>query len=147
MSTFNSLLRNIALAMLVLAGSISMSAKTLYLRTTNVADQRIELGEIKNITFGDASVFILLADGSSLTTELTNFKSIRTDQNGTQGTSGVSTIDATTADGEWLIYNTNGQFIGKASEIAKDVGSLTSNLTPGVYIVKSKTQTLKLIAR
>jgi hypothetical protein len=107
----------------------------------------IELGNIAKITFGDVNVTVDLTDNSLVEIPLTDFKSLRTNTNGTPGDqSAVSDIVVSSSE-QWNVYDISGNFVGTTNSIVKDGASISSSLTPGIYIVKSNSQTLKLIVR
>ncbi len=138
-------LRALAIAALVGVGSVAANAASLYLRSSGAADQAIELGMIRQIQFGDAAVTINLTDGSNVQVALSDFRSLRTTTSGTPGESAVSDIFVAAAD-QWNVYDLKGNLVGKASDIVGESGAtLQSQLTPGIYIVKSQSQTLKVV--
>jgi hypothetical protein len=140
-------LKALAIAMLFCLSASIANATTLYLRSTSTADMAIELGNIAKITFGDVNVTVDLTDNSLVEIPLTDFKSLRTNTNGTPGDqSAVSNIVVSSSE-QWNVYDISGNFVGTTNSIVKDGASLSSSLTPGIYIVKSNSQTLKLIVR
>ncbi len=138
-------LRALAVAMLVGVSSVAANAATLYLRTTNAADATIELGQIKQISFGDTNVIIYLADGTNVQVANSSFTSLRTNTAGTPGTTAVSDLTVNGAD-TWTVYDLKGNRIDTASKLVNGGNTtLSSKLTPGVYILKSESKTIKVV--
>jgi hypothetical protein len=147
MTKLTSQLRAIAVALLVGVSGVSANAVTLYLRSTNAKDVTVELGQIRQIVFGESTVTINLNDGSNVQVANSDFKSLRTNQSGTQG-NGESAVNDLTVSGSdtWTVYDLKGNRVAKATELVngKNV-TLSSQLTPGVYILKSESKTIKVV--
>lgn len=132
-------MQKVFLCLIMLAGAtLSVSATNLYLRSKSAPDQTIDLGEIRNITFGEQAITIGLATGMSIETSLDDFVSLRA--NG--GTSGINDVFIGCDGGsEWKIYDINGVFCGWAESLGKGA------LCPGVYIFKSNNKTVKAVVQ
>lgn len=147
--------RALAVAVLVGVSSVAASAATLYLRTTNAADVAVELGTIRQIEFGDDAVTINITDGSKVQVAMSNFRSLRTNANGVQGSDqgtvtppNESSVDNIVVLGatQWVVYDIKGNLVGKVADLVGEAGvTLQSQLAPGIYIVKSESQTLKIV--
>jgi 3-dehydroquinate synthase class II len=111
---------------------------------TAASDVAVELGEIKSITFGDQNVTIELTNNNTVECATSTFKAISTTKSGEQ--SAVDNISVAKAE-QWTVYDLKGNCLGTVSGVAKDGVTLSGNLAKGVYIVKSESETLKLIVR
>jgi 3-dehydroquinate synthase class II len=137
-------IRAILALLLVSMGGTAASAKTLYVQSTSASDVAVELGEIKSITFGDQNVTIELTNNNTVECATSTFKAISTTKSGEQ--SAVDNISVAKAE-QWTVYDLKGNCLGTVSGVAKDDVTLSGNLAKGVYIVKSESETLKLIVR
>jgi len=125
--------------LMAMAGSVAAQAYEypyLTIQTADGTEKSVAVESLK-LTFSDGKLVVTNSDG----TQTFTLSSLSKMYFSASQTAGIS--DATTtsdADGSAEVYSFGGIFLGQFESIAK----AKESLKPGIYVVKTKTKTLKI---
>lgn len=125
--------------LMAMAGSVAAQAYDypyLTIQTVDGTEKSVAVESLK-LTFSDGKLVVTNSDGTQTFT-LSSLSKMFFSASQTAGISDATTT--TDADGSAEVYSVGGMFLGKFESIAK----AKESLKPGIYVVKTKTKTLKI---
>lgn len=125
--------------LMAMAGSVAAQAYDypyLTIQTVDGTEQSVAVASLK-LTFSDGKLVVTNSDGTQTFT-LSSLSKMFFSASQTAGISDATTT--TDADGSAEVYSVGGMFLGQFESIAK----AKESLKPGIYVVKTKTKTLKI---
>jgi len=125
--------------LMAMAGSVAAQAYDypyLTIQTVDGTEKSVAVESLK-LTFSDGKLVVTNSDGTQTFT-LSSLSKMFFSASQTAGISDATTT--TDADGSAEVYSVGGMFMGQYDSIVK----AKESLKPGIYVVKTKTKTLKI---
>lgn len=125
--------------LMAMAGNLAALAYEypyLTIQTVDGTEKSVAVESLK-LTFSDDKLVVTNSDGTQTFT-LSSLSKMFFSASQTAGISDATTT--TDADGSAEVYSVSGMFLGQFESIAK----AKESLKPGIYVVKTKTKTLKI---
>lgn len=125
--------------LMAMAGSVAAQAYDypyLTIQTVDGTEKSVAVESLK-LTFCDGKLVVTNSDGTQTFT-LSSLSKMFFSASQTAGISDATTT--TDADGSAEVYSVGGMFMGQYDSIVK----AKESLKPGIYVVKTKTKTLKI---